>query len=103
MNKKDTERQSIYDPGNHQWDISRLRALLRSILKENKVFEGFRVEHVFPGLGQRTMLLNARRIYDGTGTTQNIVLAMEDFTDRPGSEAFSDGKARQKNGSRGRE
>jgi hypothetical protein len=49
------------------------------------------------------MLLNARRIYDGTGTTQNIVLAMEDFTDRPGSEALSDGKARQKNGSRGRE
>jgi len=41
------------------------------------------VEYVFPGLGQRTMLLNARRIYDGTGTTQNIVLAMEDIPTAP--------------------
>lgn len=61
------------------------------------------MEYVFPGLGQRTMLLNARRIYDGTGTTQNIVLAMEDIPDRPGSEAWPDGKARQKKGSRGTE
>jgi two-component system CheB/CheR fusion protein len=103
VNKKDTERQTIYDLGDRQWDIPQLRALLRSILKENKVFEGFRVEHHFPGLGRRIMLLNARRIHDGTGTTQNILLAIEDITDRPGLEAFSAGKARRKTGSLGSE
>lgn len=54
------------------------------------------VEYKFPELGQRVMLLNARRIYDGVGTTENILLAMEDITDRPGLEAFSEGKAKGK-------
>ena len=71
---KDIEGQTIYDPGNRQWDIPQLRALRRSIPKENKVFEEFRVEHDFPDLGQRIMLLNAWRIDDGTGNTQNLLL-----------------------------
>ena len=103
VTKRGTEKQTIYDLGNRQWDIPQLRALLRSILKENRVFEGFHVEHNFLGLGQRVMLLNARRIYNGTGTKQNILLAMEDITDRPGSESFYEGTANRKRDSRGPE
>jgi two-component system CheB/CheR fusion protein len=100
VTKEDTEGQYIYDLGNHQWDIPRLRKLLNSILKEDKVFEGYRVEHDFPGIGHRAMLLNARRIYNAVGATQSILLAIEDITGRPGLEAFSEGKEKRKRGKR---
>jgi two-component system CheB/CheR fusion protein len=100
VTKEDTEGQFIYDLGNRQWDIPQLRKLLDGILKEDKIFEGYRVEHDFPGIGRRIMLLNARRIYDGVSTIQNILLAIEDITGRPGMEAFSEEKEKRKRGSR---
>jgi len=56
------------------------------------------VEHNFPGIGHRVMLLNARRLYEGVGETQNILLAMEDITGRPGPEEFSEEKEKRKMG-----
>jgi two-component system CheB/CheR fusion protein len=100
VNKAETEGQYIYDLGNRQWDIPQLRKLLDSVLKEDKIFEGYRVEYNFPGIGHRKMLLNARRIYDGLSTTQNILLAIEDITGRPGIEAFSEAKEKRKKGAK---
>ena len=54
----------IYDLGNRQWDIPRLRELLEEILPQNTSIEDFQVEHDFEQLGRRTMLLNARRLHD---------------------------------------
>ena len=58
----ETEGRLIYDLGNAQWDIPRLRQLLEEIVPQNDVFENFEVEHDFPGIGVRTMMLNARRL-----------------------------------------
>jgi len=98
VTQENTEGQFIYDLGNRQWDIPQLRELLNSTLKEDKIFEGYRVEHNFPGIGHRVMLLNARRLYEGVGSTQNILLAMEDITGRAGLEEFSGGKEKRKMG-----
>jgi two-component system CheB/CheR fusion protein len=100
VTKDNTEGQYIYDLGKRQWDIPQLRELLNSVMKTDKVFEGYRVEHDFPEIGHRVMLLNARRIYDAVGATQNILLAIEDVTGLPGLEAFTQGKDRRKRGSR---
>ena len=70
--------KSIYELGNHQWDIPKLRELLENILPRNQSFEGYAMEHDFPGIGQRKMLLNARRIVGDSGDTQLILLAMEE-------------------------
>lgn len=77
-----TEREFIYDLGHGQWDIPRLRDLLERIIPENTEFEGFEVEHEFGTIGRRTMLLNARRIYQEGEGTQMILLAIEDVTER---------------------
>jgi two-component system cell cycle sensor histidine kinase PleC len=77
----ETEGKLIYDLGNRQWDIPSLRELLEEILPENTVFENYEVEHDFETIGQRTMLLNARRIYRQTNKTQMILLAIEDITE----------------------
>ena len=74
---KETTGSLIYDLGNGQWDIPALRTLLEQILPENDSFEGYEITHEFEGLGQRTMLLNARRL----DPLQLILLAIADITE----------------------
>jgi len=57
----ETLGQFIYDLGNRQWDIPRLRELLERILPDHTTVEGFEITHDFPSIGRRVMLLNARR------------------------------------------
>src|SRR5579862_5563896 len=59
--KDETEGRFVYELGNGQWDIPQLRTLLSQVLSNSHPVEDFEVEHVFPALGRRTMLLNARR------------------------------------------
>lgn len=68
---------SIYDLGNRQWDIPSLRELLESVLPQNLDFEDYVVEHDIPALGQRKLLLNARRVAVVAGGAPRILLAME--------------------------
>ena len=93
---EDTQGQLIYAIGNHQWDIPQLRELLKTIIEKNSVFDGYKVEHDFPGIGQREMLLNARRVVGGTDLKPRILLAMEDVTGRPGLEQFTEKENSQK-------
>ena len=75
-----TEGRLIYELGNRQWDIPGLRELLEKIIPENNFFEDYEVEHRFPDIGFRKMLLNARKIApDKTGRAL-ILLAIEEVT-----------------------
>ena len=60
---EETEGALIYDLGNRQWDIPKLRELLEEILPQNTIFNDFEVEHHFETIGRKIMHLNARRIY----------------------------------------
>ncbi len=81
--KGETENISIYDLGNGQWNIPRLREALEKILPAKSQFADFEVDHQFEGIGRKTMLLSAREIQQPTpfdGAT--ILLAIEDITGR---------------------
>ncbi|MCJ7744882.1 MAG: SpoIIE family protein phosphatase [Actinobacteria bacterium] len=80
-----SENTMLFDLGNHQWDIPKLRELLEEVLPKSTSIEDFEVEHDFPAIGRKTMLLNARRIRSKTGATQ-ILLAIEDITERKRAE-----------------
>jgi PAS domain S-box-containing protein len=86
----ETEGQHIYDLGNRQWDIPKLRELLEDILPNTTSFDGFEVKHDFPGIGKRIMLLNARRIYLEANRTKLIILTIEDITERKKIEELSE-------------
>ena len=77
-----TEGTLIYDLGNRQWDIPKLRELLENILPQNSIFNDFEVEHNFETIGQKIMHLNARRIHEDSKQTQMILLSIEDVTER---------------------
>jgi diguanylate cyclase (GGDEF)-like protein/PAS domain S-box-containing protein len=83
---EETVGQLIYDLGNKQWDIPKLRELLETILPEKATFDNYEVEHDFATIGRRTMLLNARQIQRVMGKERIILLAIEDITKRKESE-----------------
>jgi diguanylate cyclase (GGDEF)-like protein/PAS domain S-box-containing protein len=72
----------IYDLGNRQWDIPKLRVLIEEILPHDTVFNGYEVEHDFQGIGRKIILLNARQIFRNNIGSHIILLAMEDITER---------------------
>jgi len=82
VNPEETVGQLIYDLGNKQWDIPKLRELLETILPQKATFDNYEVEHDFTTIGRRIMLLNARQIERGTGKEWIILLAIEDITER---------------------
>jgi PAS domain S-box-containing protein len=79
---EDTVGQLIYDLGNKQWNIPKLRELLESILPQKANFDNYEVEHTFATIGRRVMLLNARQVERALGKERIILLAIEDITER---------------------
>jgi two-component system CheB/CheR fusion protein len=76
---QDTVGRHLFELGNRQWDIPKLRELLETELPGKQVIEGFEVEHDFPTIGKCKMLLNARRITGKADGTQLILLAIEEI------------------------
>jgi PAS domain S-box-containing protein len=71
----------IYDLGNSQWNIPRLRQLLEDVLPRSTFFDNFEVTHDFESIGQRTMLLNARTLSGISGEPGRILLGIQDVTE----------------------
>jgi PAS domain S-box-containing protein len=82
----DIEGKVLYDLGNRQWDIPKLRNLLEEILPKSTVFLDFEIDHNFETLGRRIIVLNARRIFHETKRMQMVLLAIEDITERKWAE-----------------
>jgi signal transduction histidine kinase/DNA-binding response OmpR family regulator len=81
VSREETECRLIYELGNGQWDIPDLRGLLDDVMRTSSVFNDFELEHTFPAIGRRVMLLNARRLQAGHHG-ELLVLALEDATER---------------------
>lgn len=78
----ETTGKLLYELGNHQWDIPKLKELLVEILPSSNPVEDFEVEHDFPYIGKKLMLLNAYRVELEGQFKDQILLAIEDITDR---------------------
>ncbi len=79
--KTDTEGRLLFELGNKQWDISDLRKLLENIGAQDKYVHNYELTHVFPDIGKKTMLLNARRIEQKVSDKQLVLLAFTDITE----------------------
>jgi len=76
VSPEETVGQLVFDLGNGQWNIPKLRSLLEEVLPENRSFKDYEVTHDFQKLGRRTMLLSGRRVQH----LDLILLAIEDIT-----------------------
>jgi two-component system CheB/CheR fusion protein len=81
-----TEGRLIYDLGNGQWNIPKLRELLENVIPARSTFRDFEVTHDFEHVGRKVMLLNASEIFNPNAQARTILLAIEDATDRKQAE-----------------
>ncbi len=77
---QESEGVSVFELGSGQWNIPALRELLEKIISGKSSFQDFRVEHDFPLIGKKVLVLNAQRIEQMGSQPQLILLAMEDIT-----------------------
>lgn len=82
VTSEDTVGALLFELGNHQWDIDPLRELLLKILPTNNPVIDFEVEHDFPHIGKKIMLLNAYRIEFEGQYKDRILIAIEDITEK---------------------
>lgn len=88
INPEETIGHFLFDLGNHQWDIPRLRLLIEDILPHDAVLNDYEVEHDFIDIGRKVILLNAREILRDSTGSRKILLAMEDITERKKAEVM---------------
>jgi two-component sensor histidine kinase len=91
-----TQGQLLSALGEGQWDIPALRDKLERIASEKGVLEGYEVELDFAQLGRRVLLLNARKVFYEGNHSANILIAIEDVTERRAVERERDELLRQK-------
>ena len=72
----------IYHLNQGQWDIPELKRLLDDIPKTGSLFDNFEVTREFPGIGRRSVLLNARALESSELPARMIVLAISDITEQ---------------------
>ena len=83
----ETVGRRLDDLGNGQWAIPALLELLTDVVPRNTSVEDFEVKHVFPKIGERNILLNARKVHREGNHTHMLLLAMQDITERRRLEA----------------
>ena len=91
VSQAETLGRRIYDLGDGQWDIPQLRTLLDEVLDRKTEFRDFEVKHSFPGIGNKKLMLNARRIAPTGDREALILLALEEVADGKGRGSESSG------------
>src|SRR6202035_920932 len=97
VNRDETQGRLLFELGDGAWDIPKLRLLLGKIIPERGEMEDYEVDHDFPDIGHRTMLLNARKVFYEVGSHANIILlGIENVTGKRALERAKDELLRQK-------
>jgi two-component system CheB/CheR fusion protein len=78
---KDAEGVYLFQLDRKQWNIPKLRELLEEIIPKNSHFNDFELTQDFPGIGQKTLMLNGSLLLQKTNQEQLILLAMYDVTE----------------------
>ena len=81
LTEEEVEGKMLYDIGQKQWNIPKLKILLEDIIPRNSQMSDFEVVHTFPRIGEKVMILNARRLVRRLHGEHLILLAIEDITE----------------------
>ena len=81
VDREEVVGRFFYDLGHGQWNISELRELISDIMISNTAIESYQIEHTFPVIGYKVMLLNIRKIHHNIEINNRILISIEDITD----------------------
>lgn len=88
--RESTLGQSLFELGNGQWDIPELRRLLSEVVPKAAAIVGYRVEHSFPDLGPRTMLVSARTLSHPDNNSTQMLVVFSDVTEQQKADTARD-------------
>jgi two-component system, chemotaxis family, CheB/CheR fusion protein len=74
LTPEETVNRLVFEFGNNQWEIPKVRELLQKVAGGKEVSENFEVQHYFPQIGQKIISLNAKRIYSAQHRSSNLIL-----------------------------
>ena len=80
LDAKDIAGRSVYDLADGKFNIPALRPLLVRIVPDNTTVDAFELEGEFPGIGHRTFVLNARKVFFAGNGPRDLLLVFEDVT-----------------------
>ncbi|MBW6468505.1 MAG: SpoIIE family protein phosphatase [Coriobacteriia bacterium] len=69
----------VYELGDGQWDFPQLRSLFEQVIPGDREFTNLEVERSFPRVGNRIMMLSARRVREEHGRP-SILFVIDDVT-----------------------
>ncbi|HZC36508.1 MAG TPA: CheR family methyltransferase, partial [Chthoniobacterales bacterium] len=75
---RETEGLTIYEVGGGQWNIPALRSLLEERLPVTSKVNDFEIDHEFPRIGRKRVLLNARRLESQNPNDSLILISIGD-------------------------
>ncbi|YCI07088.1 PAS domain-containing protein (plasmid) [Ensifer sp. D2-11] len=90
VDRDETIGQHLYELGNGQWDIPELRHLLEEVIPKSTAVVDYEVEHHFPSIGRKTMLVSAHRLFHPDNNSRTLLLSIVDATERRQLEAEKD-------------
>lgn len=82
IDRDDILGHSFFNLGDGQWDNPELRHLIASVIPKAAAVIGFEVKHDFPSIGERTFLVDARRLSHPDDNSSNILVLFDDVTER---------------------
>jgi len=88
VSEDETLGRLLYELGEKQWNINKLRHLLEEVIPENDPVIDYEVSNNFDGIGKKVMLVNASRITQSIHGDHLILMAIEDVTEIAGGGRF---------------
>jgi len=70
----------IYDIGGGQWKDSRFHSLFDPLIQDSGRLDDLELEHEFPRVGRKVLVMNARRFQSASNGEPSVLLAIDDIT-----------------------
>jgi len=82
LRSNETEQHVLFELSDGHWNIPSLRDWLHDMLQNRRVATDLNLDHTFPGIGRKSMRLNAHRLEQADGLPERIMITFEDQTTR---------------------
>ncbi|MFN4142115.1 HWE histidine kinase domain-containing protein [Aestuariivirga sp.] len=82
VRRDETVGENFLQLGNGQWNNPELETLLRRVIPRTEIVLGYEIDHNFPHIGRRTMLVSARRLVHPDSNSQSMLVVFDDVTEQ---------------------
>jgi PAS domain S-box-containing protein len=96
VSRDETQGVPLYELGNGTCELAPLRTQLKEMLAGSDAFQPVEVDHASPGIGQKTLVLDARPLSLPGHSERRVLVTFQDVTARKQAEAAERKRAQEK-------